>query len=262
MVQASRCRCQDGASAARSRPPGTHLPTASWRPPPRTCSTVDLLKVDVERAELAVIKGVRPADWPRIKQAAVEVRARPPAVRTFQVARGGRAAPRRRLRWRLGFRWAWRRPSRVAHPPAATRAPRCCDHCPPPQTCAPACPRVRTPIPSPYTHPPPPGPQRDAQGDPGHPCNHWGLFKHCGHRGRPGHRARHVDDSCDAHVCGGARGIGVVSPLRIITRHPIKRNATMCCWCMGKRAPPACATHSLIKRTRLLRHTLHFAVFA
>jgi hypothetical protein len=34
---------------------------------------VDLLKVDVERAELAVLAGIAPADWPRIRQVALEV---------------------------------------------------------------------------------------------------------------------------------------------------------------------------------------------
>ena len=36
--------------------------------------SVDLLKVDVERAELSVLQGVKDEDWPRIKQVAVEVR--------------------------------------------------------------------------------------------------------------------------------------------------------------------------------------------
>jgi hypothetical protein len=35
---------------------------------------VHLLKVDVERAELAVLQGVKAEDWPRIAQVAVEVR--------------------------------------------------------------------------------------------------------------------------------------------------------------------------------------------
>lgn len=34
---------------------------------------VDLLKVDVERAELAVLRGVDAADWPRIRQVSMEV---------------------------------------------------------------------------------------------------------------------------------------------------------------------------------------------
>ena len=45
----------------------------SDEPPSRPHSHVELLKVDVERAELAVLQGVKPDDWPRIKQAAVEV---------------------------------------------------------------------------------------------------------------------------------------------------------------------------------------------
>ncbi|KAG1675404.1 hypothetical protein FOA52_012323 [Chlamydomonas sp. UWO 241] len=35
--------------------------------------TIDLLKVDVERAELAVLRGVAPTDWQRIRQVVVEV---------------------------------------------------------------------------------------------------------------------------------------------------------------------------------------------
>lgn len=34
---------------------------------------VDLLKIDVERAELAVLRGVQPEDWPRIRQVSMEV---------------------------------------------------------------------------------------------------------------------------------------------------------------------------------------------
>jgi hypothetical protein len=34
---------------------------------------VGLLKVDVERAELAVLRGVAPRDWPAIRQVAIEV---------------------------------------------------------------------------------------------------------------------------------------------------------------------------------------------
>ena len=36
---------------------------------------MSLLKVDVERAELIVLEGVKDADWPKIDQVAVEVRA-------------------------------------------------------------------------------------------------------------------------------------------------------------------------------------------
>ena len=34
---------------------------------------VDLLKIDVERAELDVLRGVRREDWPRIRQVVLEV---------------------------------------------------------------------------------------------------------------------------------------------------------------------------------------------
>eukprot|EP00897_Mesotaenium_endlicherianum_P004658 jgi/Mesen1/421/ME000100S10649 len=34
---------------------------------------IDLLKIDVERAELEVLRGVLPSDWPRIRQVAMEV---------------------------------------------------------------------------------------------------------------------------------------------------------------------------------------------
>lgn len=37
---------------------------------------VDLLKVDVERAELEVLQGVAPADWPRVRQVVAEVHGR------------------------------------------------------------------------------------------------------------------------------------------------------------------------------------------
>lgn len=54
-------------------------------PPPNTnracakktfqnCRKVALLKVDVERAELIVLKGMAPEDWKLVEQAAVEVR--------------------------------------------------------------------------------------------------------------------------------------------------------------------------------------------
>jgi 31-O-methyltransferase len=33
---------------------------------------VDLLKVDVERAELAVLRGLAPEDWPSVRQVALE----------------------------------------------------------------------------------------------------------------------------------------------------------------------------------------------
>ena len=35
--------------------------------------TVDLLKIDVERAELDVLRGVKAADWPSIQQVVMEV---------------------------------------------------------------------------------------------------------------------------------------------------------------------------------------------
>ena len=34
---------------------------------------VDLLKVDVERAELAVLRGISDSDWPKIRQIVLEV---------------------------------------------------------------------------------------------------------------------------------------------------------------------------------------------
>ena len=34
---------------------------------------VDLLKVDVERAELAVLRGISDSDWPKIRQIVIEV---------------------------------------------------------------------------------------------------------------------------------------------------------------------------------------------
>ena len=42
------------------------------RPRPR-CDRVDLLKIDVEGAELEVLKGIDEADWPRIQQVTMEV---------------------------------------------------------------------------------------------------------------------------------------------------------------------------------------------
>jgi phthiocerol/phenolphthiocerol synthesis type-I polyketide synthase E len=36
-------------------------------------SRIDLLKVDVEKSEADVLQGISPADWPKIRQAAVEV---------------------------------------------------------------------------------------------------------------------------------------------------------------------------------------------
>ena len=35
--------------------------------------SVDLLKVDVERAEKEVLEGILPSDWPKIRQVAMEV---------------------------------------------------------------------------------------------------------------------------------------------------------------------------------------------
>lgn len=39
-----------------------------------TLSTVDLLKIDVERAEVDALRGVEPSDWPQIQQVVMEVR--------------------------------------------------------------------------------------------------------------------------------------------------------------------------------------------
>ena len=36
-------------------------------------SRIDLLKVDVEKSEADLLQGISPADWPKIRQAAVEV---------------------------------------------------------------------------------------------------------------------------------------------------------------------------------------------
>ena len=49
------------------------LPDPSTHPPSPPPSTVDLLKVDAECAELQVLQGVAPADWPKIGQLAMEV---------------------------------------------------------------------------------------------------------------------------------------------------------------------------------------------
>jgi len=38
-----------------------------------TLSTVDLLKIDVERAEVDALRGVEPSDWPQIQQVVMEV---------------------------------------------------------------------------------------------------------------------------------------------------------------------------------------------
>eukprot|EP00903_Cladosiphon_okamuranus_P007602 g7373.t1 len=49
---------------------------ASWRQtlgPPLEIATVDLLKVDVEGDELAVLHGIDDDDWPKIRQVALEV---------------------------------------------------------------------------------------------------------------------------------------------------------------------------------------------
>jgi amino acid adenylation domain-containing protein/FkbM family methyltransferase len=54
---------------------------------------VDLLKVDVERAELAVLRGVEAADWPRVAQVVVEVQ-----------DTGGRLAEVAKLLREAGFR--------------------------------------------------------------------------------------------------------------------------------------------------------------
>ena len=34
---------------------------------------MDLLKIDVERAEKEVLQGILPSDWPKIRQVAMEV---------------------------------------------------------------------------------------------------------------------------------------------------------------------------------------------
>jgi len=54
--------------------PYIHWPIGCGIPSLQPCRQVDLLKVDVERAELLVLRGVRPDDWPHIRQVAMEVR--------------------------------------------------------------------------------------------------------------------------------------------------------------------------------------------
>ena len=49
---------------------------------------VDLLKVDVERAEAAVLAGVDAGDWPRIRQVALEAHAGPGLERCLALLRG------------------------------------------------------------------------------------------------------------------------------------------------------------------------------
>lgn len=47
--------------------------SALMRRPELQGADVDLLKIDTERAELAVLRGVDPADWARIRQVSMEV---------------------------------------------------------------------------------------------------------------------------------------------------------------------------------------------
>ncbi|GBF87333.1 hypothetical protein Rsub_00044 [Raphidocelis subcapitata] len=58
---------------ARPRLVGVRAATVSEVMRERGLAGVDLLKVDAECAELAVLRGVEAADWPRIKQVAMEV---------------------------------------------------------------------------------------------------------------------------------------------------------------------------------------------
>ena len=56
----------------------TRHPPASLTPPPpwpdsHKLSTIDLLKVDVEGSEEAVLRGIRAEHWPRIQQLVLEV---------------------------------------------------------------------------------------------------------------------------------------------------------------------------------------------
>lgn len=55
---------------------------------------VDLLKVDVERAELEVLQGIEEADWPKVRQLVVEV----------HDVEGRLAAVQALLQGRAGFR--------------------------------------------------------------------------------------------------------------------------------------------------------------
>ncbi|GAC1439373.1 MAG: hypothetical protein NVSMB51_17210 [Solirubrobacteraceae bacterium] len=59
---------------------------------------VDLLTIDVERAELDVLAGVGAADWPKLRQIVIDVHGeqdvlmRGTAVRMLYATRGGGAA--------------------------------------------------------------------------------------------------------------------------------------------------------------------------
>ncbi|MGW2426317.1 FkbM family methyltransferase [Streptomyces sp. NPDC001709] len=61
--------------AARRRPVTVECPvrTLSEVIAERGVTTIDLLKLDVEKSELAVLRGIDAADWPRIRQVAAEV---------------------------------------------------------------------------------------------------------------------------------------------------------------------------------------------
>lgn len=50
-----------------------HLRTLSETIQEEKIQSIDLLKIDVERAELQVLKGISEQDWPKIKQAVIEV---------------------------------------------------------------------------------------------------------------------------------------------------------------------------------------------
>ncbi len=73
---------------------------------------IDLLKVDVEGAEAAVLDGCAEKDWPRIRQVVVEVH---DADGTARAPRGPVATPRLRDRRRPG-RLGDPRPARHTHP--------------------------------------------------------------------------------------------------------------------------------------------------
>jgi FkbM family methyltransferase len=52
---------------------GCHLRTISSVMQESQVETIDLLKIDVERAELSVLQGIKDSDWPKIRQIVLEV---------------------------------------------------------------------------------------------------------------------------------------------------------------------------------------------
>ena len=39
----------------------------------KSLGSIDLLKIDAERAELDILRGIKPADWPKIRQVVIEL---------------------------------------------------------------------------------------------------------------------------------------------------------------------------------------------